>query len=91
MEVQSTTLKLFGQRQDVKTAFRLFHSQMNATDDEKSEAVADVDDEFARRQQQMETAIIQVKLAGRECLPAHRVVQRAVNDRLVVATVRACA
>lgn len=34
--------------------------QMGATDEEKAEAAADVDDEFAGRQQEMETAIIQV-------------------------------
>lgn len=33
---------------------------MGATDEEKAEAAADVDDEFVGRQQQMETAIIQV-------------------------------
>lgn len=33
---------------------------MGATDEEKAEAIAEVDDEFAGRQQQMETAIIQV-------------------------------
>lgn len=33
---------------------------MGATDEEKAEATAEVDDEFAGRQQQMETAIIQV-------------------------------
>lgn len=33
---------------------------MKATDEEKAEATAEVDDEFAGRQQQMETAIIQV-------------------------------
>lgn len=34
--------------------------QMAATDEDKAEAAADVDDEFMGRQQQMETAITQV-------------------------------
>ncbi|CAM9391146.1 unnamed protein product [Pylaiella littoralis] len=34
-------------------------AKMGATDEEKAEAAADVDDEFAGRQQEMETAIIQ--------------------------------
>lgn len=34
---------------------------MGASEEEKAEATAEVDDDFAGRQQQMETAIIQVK------------------------------
>lgn len=40
---------------------------MDATDEEKAEATAEVDDEFAGRQQQMETAIIQVGCCGSCC------------------------
>ncbi|CAM9214228.1 unnamed protein product [Scytosiphon promiscuus] len=48
---------------------------MNATDDEKAEATADVDDEFARRQQQMEAAIIQ------EMEPVHLEQQLELRQR----------
>lgn len=37
------------------------YAQMNATDEERADAAADVDDDFAGRQQQMETSIIQVE------------------------------
>lgn len=56
---------------------------MNATDDEKAEATADVDDEFARRQQQMETAIIQVETASRASIVALWVVYRFLKFRLL--------
>lgn len=36
------------------------YAQMDATDEERADAAADVDDDFAGRQQQMETSIIQV-------------------------------
>lgn len=34
--------------------------QARATDEEKAEAMSDIDDDYAGRQQQMESAIIQV-------------------------------